>query len=179
MIAEKYIVNDKEYNLINAVALIQSGKWNDALKDIAKVCSISEEAARQVGIEIKRSISEHRENINKNISELKANLLVNSGYSFEGYKIKKYLGAVCSEATIGSGMIAEVASDIGDLMGSETTVFNSKIQSARNAAYERIVEKVLDLEGNAIIGLKYDYFVLKSNIICVCIQGTAVLIEEQ
>ena len=80
---------------------------------------------------------------------------------------------------MGSGMIAEVSSSIGDLTGSETTAFNSKIQLARNAAYERIVEKALELGGNAIIGLKYDYFVLKSNIICVCIQGTAVLIEEK
>ena len=87
MISEKYIVNGNEYNLINAVALIQSGKWNDALKDIAKVCSISEESARQVGIEIKRRISEHKESINDKISKLKANLLVNSGYDFEGYKI--------------------------------------------------------------------------------------------
>lgn len=178
MIKEIYTINNKSYNLSNAVNLIKSGKWNDALKSIAEICSISEDAAREVGKEIKRSISDHKERIGQEKLNLKASMLVNSGYNFEGYKITKYLGTVCSEATIGSGIVAEFASDIGDLMGGETTVFNNKIQSARNAAYDRIVEMVLELEGNAIIGLKYDYFSLKSNIICVCIQGTAVLIER-
>ena len=43
----------------------------------------------------------------------------------------------------------------------------------------RFINKRISFGYDHIIAYGYDYFVLKSNIICVCIQGTAVLIEEQ
>lgn len=178
MIKENYVVNEKEYNLKEAVELIRAGKWEKGLKAIKKTCGINDEEARTIGINIKNNIAKLNETLQGDMSNILSNMLITSGFDFQGYSIIKYIAPVAGESVIGSGFIAEVASSLNDITGSESPVFSEKIKTARDRAYNKLLKEAALRGANAVIGLKFDYFDLKSNIICVCAQGTAVNITR-
>lgn len=177
MINEIYTVEGREYNLKEAIDLIKSGKWDSGLKSIMKICGVKEDVARQIGKHIKDSIANYNEIINANIYDLLSNLMVTSGSNFEGYHITKYIKPVAGESAMGGGFLTEIATNWDSDLGTESTAFSNKIKIARDRAYEHLVKDAIQSGANAIIGLRYDYFSLKSNMICVCVQGTAVTIQ--
>lgn len=177
MIDKGYTINGKEYDLKEAFDLIKSGKWDKGLKTIMKTCGVKEDDARQIGKHIKDSIATHNEIMNANMEDLLADLMVTSGSNFEGYHIKKYIKPVAGETAMGGGFLTEIATNWDSDLGAESTAFSNKIIVARECAYERLIKEAVQAGANAIIGLRYDYFSLKSNMICVCVQGTAVIIE--
>lgn len=178
MVNEKYTVNGISYDLKEAVALIKSGKWDSAIKKIMKSCNVKEDVARQVGKTIKSDLAAYNENVKKNMENLVSDLIVTSGPNIEGYRIQEYLGVISGESVLGSDFLTKVAANWDSDMGAESTAFSDKITLARKQAYKKIIKSAAESGGNAIIELKYDYFTIGSNLICVCAQGTAVVIEK-
>ena len=70
-----------------------------------------------------------------------ANHMLTTGYNFEGYKITQYLGIVCGEAVVGTGLFSSTESGLADLFGGESTTYSSKLQEAREAAKSRAIKQ--------------------------------------
>lgn len=104
--------------------------------------------------------------------------LVTTGYQFEGYHIKEYLGIVSGEAALGTGMFSGFSASMSSLTGSESHVYGERISAAKNAAMRNLIKQSSLLGGNALIGIDFDYLVIDT-LICVIANGTSVKIEKE
>lgn len=110
--------------------------------------------------------------------ELIRNHLVTMGYNFEGYKIKKYISVLSGSVVLGTGFLSEIGANISDLLGTRSTLFSDKLEEAREYALNNLILKSAEKDGNAIIGVNFDYITFSGNMIGVIANGTAVEIEK-
>ena len=114
-----------------------------------------------------------------------ANILISSGFNFEGYRITKYSGYISGDdaVQIPRGGI------FGKNHGQDLTNALVKI---RIQALKELKEAAYDLGCNAVIGVDFDYITLEPEtanitggtlyepyVICVTANGNAVIIEKE
>ena len=145
----------------------------------------SEEFAEKKRLEEeqKRLAEENREREKVRQKEI-ANVMISSGFSFEGYRIVKYSGYISGDDAIQipRGGI------FGRNHGQDLT--NALVEIRRQALAE-LKEAALELGCNAVIGVDFDYITLDPEtanalggtlyepyVICVTANGNAVLIEK-
>ena len=103
--------------------------------------------------------------------------MITSGYSFDGYVVKDYLGICSGETALGTGFISSLGASIADLLGSDSSLYSGKLEEAKFIAMEKQKQKAIAMGANAIIGLDLDYEVFSADIIGVIANGTAVYLE--
>lgn len=117
-----------------------------------------------------------------------ANMLITSGFSFDGYKIKKYSGYISGDDAISidrgtSGVFSSATNVSASLTDSLVKIRRQAIKELKEAAY--------DLGCNAVIGVDFDYITLEPEtanssggttylpyVFCVTANGNAVIIEK-
>jgi len=104
---------------------------------------------------------------------------VTTGYNFEGYSITKYLSVISGQTVMGTGVWSEFSSSLQDFFGLEASVFSSKLDAAKENAFESLKLKAARLGANAIIGVDFDYITFSNNMIGVIANGTGVVIEKK
>lgn len=104
--------------------------------------------------------------------------MVTSGYNFEGYQIKEYMGLISGQVVIGTGVLEEVKAGLSDAFGLESHAFAEKLDKAKDLALRKLITKSLDLDANAIIGIDFDYITFNHNMLGVSANGTSVHIEK-
>lgn len=109
--------------------------------------------------------------------KMKSHMLT-TGYNFERYKIVDYKGVISGQVVLGTGFLSEFSSSVSDLFGKESNFFSAKLEKAKDAAKEHLIEKSVLAGGNAIIGVDFDYIMFNNNMIGVIANGTSVIIEE-
>lgn len=117
----------------------------------------------------------------KEIEILKSSMMLTTGYSFDGYRITKYLDVIFDEKLMGVGLFKGIASTIDaavvSITGDEATVASKKLNEVKLEAKRSLISKAVDLGANAIIGIDYEGFSL-GGIIAVAITGTAVVVRK-
>lgn len=103
--------------------------------------------------------------------------LLTTGYDFEGYKIEKYIRVVSGTIVLGTGFLSEFSASVSDLLGTTSEVFAEKLEIAKDAAVKQLIDKSVNLGGNAVIGVDFDYIIFSNNMIGVVANGTSVLVE--
>lgn len=131
------------------------------------------EAAKQAEIDKQRAISQ---------------ILISSGFNFDGYKIIKYSGYISGDDAT---QIPRGDWFSGDQHGEDLTNALVKI---RRQALKELKEAAYDLGCNAVIGVDFDYITLEPErssamnrsitvyepyVICVTANGNAVVIEKE
>ena len=96
----------------------------------------------------------------------------------EGYSVQAYKGIASSEVVMGTGAMSEFLAGASDLFGTEDSAFSKKLLQARNTAQKKVAIRAYHLKANAIVGLKFDYFTIGSNMIAVSCSGTAVVVTK-
>ncbi|MBD5534999.1 MAG: YbjQ family protein [Lachnospiraceae bacterium] len=107
-----------------------------------------------------------------------SNIMVTSGYDFEGYKITKYCDFISAEAVFGMGMFKALLASVSSMAGAESEAFNKKIKETKAKSMYDIRKNALELGANAIIGLDIDFSTIASDMVVIIASGTAVIIEE-
>ncbi len=100
--------------------------------------------------------------------------MLTTGYTFEGYRIEKYITVVSGSAVLGTGLLSEMA--LADFSGTFSDELAAKLEMAKDAAMRKMIEKSADLGGNAVIGIDFDYMQI-SSLIGVAANGTSVYIK--
>ena len=117
-----------------------------------------------------------------------AQILVTSGFNFDGYTVTKYSGYISGDDVIeiprGTSGIFLDATNVGDALS------KSLVKIRRNALQE-LKEAAYDLGCNAVIGVDFDYITLEPEaaslngkttylpyVFCVTANGNAVVIEK-
>lgn len=108
-------------------------------------------------------------------------LIVSTTPSIEGYKIKEYLGIVrgvtVRQPTIGQGLSASLER----LKGGHISAYVAMCETARQQAYDLLLERARALKADAVVGVSYDScgFDAKDNVATeVVCYGTAVTVER-
>ena len=111
--------------------------------------------------ENKKKKEEENERVKKEAEEKRralANILITSGFNFDGYKITKYSGYISGDDAVqvdrGVASIFSSGTNVGDaLMESLVKIRRNALQELKEAAY--------DLGCNAVIGVDFDYITLE------------------
>ena len=155
---------------------------NELISHIKK-CNFSREGTQYL-IEFVDSLkTETEENLcdqelQLRIEEGFATHLLTTGYNFEGYKIISYKGVISGSVVLGTGVFSELEASINDLFGSESVAFSDKLEKAKKMATNQLITESIKLDGNAIIGIDFDYVTFSSNMIGVVANGTSVTIKK-
>ena len=107
-----------------------------------------------------------------------AGIMLTSGFNFEGYKIKKYLGFCSGECALGTGFLSSLGAGLADFLGSNSSMYEGKLSQAKSMAIAELERSAMALGANAVIGLDVDYTTFSADIMGVVANGTAVIIEE-
>lgn len=110
-------------------------------------------------------------------------LIVTTTDGIDGYKITKYIGIVrgvtVRQPTIGQSFKA----GLKQIVGGKIQPFISMCETARQAAYDSLVERASQAGAQAVVGMRYDSSAftsgndeMGSEVVC---YGTAVLIEPK
>ena len=108
----------------------------------------------------------------------KMNMMITSGYNFEGYDIKDYLGLCSGEVVLGTGFLSSFSAGIADIVGGTSSLYEGKLNQAKELAMQELYDNAKSLGANAIIGVDLDYEVFSADIMAVIANGTAVCIKE-
>lgn len=143
-----------------------------------------QKAAKEAEAEQKRLLAEQELAKKKRAM---AQMLISSGFSFDGYKIVKYSGYISGDDAVQiprSGIFS-----FGSKNGENLT--NALVQIRRQALQE-LKEAAYDLGCNAVVGVDFDYITLEPEtanftggttyepyVICVTANGNAVVIEKE
>lgn len=101
-----------------------------------------------------------------------------TGYNFEGYNITNYLGLVSGEIVMGTGFLADLKASLSDLFGTKSKAYSDKLKDAKKAALNNMIIESINNEGDAIIGISYEYITFSGNMIGISVNGTSVKIEK-
>lgn len=120
--------------------------------------------------------------------EALSNMLITSGFTFDGYKITKYSGYISGDDAI------QIERGLGGWLSTATNVGESLTKSLsiiRRNALKELKEAAYDLGCNAVIGVDFDYITLEPEtantsggttylpyVFCVTANGNAVIIEK-
>ena len=94
----------------------------------------------------------------------------------EGHVITEYLGIVTGEAIMGANLVRDIFAGITDIVGGRSSVYEEKLDQARQTAMHEMEERAHDLGANAVIGVDLDFEVLgaQNGMLMVAASGTAV-----
>lgn len=137
--------------------------------------------------ELERRQAEEQYEAEKNAAM--AQMLITSGFSFDGYRITKYSGYISGDDVIeiprGREGIFATATNVGDAL-------SASLVKIRRQALKELKEAAYDLGCNAVIGVDFDYITLEPEtvnagggtlylpyVFCVTANGNAVIIEKE
>lgn len=101
-----------------------------------------------------------------------------TGLSFDGYDIEDYLGIISGDVVIGTGFLSELNAGISDVFGTKADGYVKKMRMVKSNAIDILVKEAIEMGGNAIIGVDFDYVAFNNNMIGISANGTAVIIEK-
>ena len=105
---------------------------------------------------------------------MQKNILMTSGYNFEGYSISNYLGVYSGECALGTGFLSTLGTSFADFFGTNSTMYSDKLKKAKDFAIQQLTKQVTNVGGDAVIGLDIDYVSFSADIMGVVATGTAV-----
>ena len=153
-------------------------KYLKTYADIKKREQIDVITKTQEKERVNQEQKEKEQKIQESIEEIRRNFLITSGFNFEGYNIKTYLGFMTGSVVKGTGFFSETSAAINDFLGSDSSAFAKKLEIAKESAIDQLRENSILKGANAIIGIDIDYITFSNNMIGVVANGTAVVIEK-
>ena len=107
------------------------------------------------------------------------NMLITSGYDFEGYIITDYLGLCSGEAALGTGFLSSFGANLADFLGTNSSLYEDKLTDARDIALKNLVSHAQSFGADGIIAVQIEYAVFSSDIMGVIANGTAVKLHKK
>lgn len=158
---------------VKAIDKYELNKMIDYAREKYKVNNVDFNEELWKSREYKEQVSEQENNKYK-----KRLHMLTTGYNFERYRIVDYKGVISGQVVLGTGFLSEFSSSLADFFGTEANRFSDKLEKAKDAAKERLIEKSVLSGGNAVIGVDFDYIMFSSNMVGVVANGTSVIIEK-
>ena len=104
-------------------------------------------------------------------------MIVSTTNDVSGYKVVRHLGVVRGITVRSRSVVGNFVGGVQSIVGGKISVYVSLAESARQEAYDNMVEHALAGGANAIIGMRYDANEIMEGITEVLAYGTAVVVE--
>lgn len=127
--------------------------------------------------EIKEKIASYKSE-NMLFQENLKNMIVTSGFNFEGYRIIEYVGFISSEIVVGMGAVRGLAATISNVVGADSEMIRENFTHAKIMTNKDLKSQAAKLGANAIIGIDIDCTMFMQELVAVIMSGTAVVIEK-
>ena len=104
-------------------------------------------------------------------------MIVSTTFDIAGYRITRHLGVVRGITVRSRSVVGNFVGGVQSIFGGKISVYVSLAESARQEAYDNMVEHARAGGANAIIGMRYDANDIMDGITEVLAYGTAVWVE--
>ena len=104
-------------------------------------------------------------------------MLVSTSNDIAGHRIVRHIGLVRGITVRSRSVIGNFAGGIQSLFGGKLSVFVGLAETARQEAYDHLIQHATEAGGNAIIAVRYDANEIMEGITEVLAYGTAVVVE--
>ncbi len=104
---------------------------------------------------------------------------VTTTFTIEGYRIRTYLGVVRGITVRAPTIPQRFLGGLKSIIGGRVGAFTQMCETARQQAYDLLVDHAAALGANAVVGLRYDASDLGPGGTEVLCYGTAVMIEAE
>jgi uncharacterized protein YbjQ (UPF0145 family) len=104
-------------------------------------------------------------------------MLVATTNDLPGHRIVAHLGLVRGVTVRSRNIIGQVGGALQSLLGGNITVYTSLAETARQEAYDLLVQHARDLGANAVLAMRYDANEITDGVTEVLAYGTAVRVE--
>ena len=104
-------------------------------------------------------------------------MLVATTNDLPGYRVIKHLGLVRGITVRSRSVIGNLGGAIQSVFGGKLSIYVDLAETARQEAYEHMVEHARGMGANAVIGMRYDANEIMEGITEVLAYGTAVQVE--
>jgi uncharacterized protein YbjQ (UPF0145 family) len=101
-------------------------------------------------------------------------IMVTTGNDIVGYRVTKYLGVVRGIVVRSPNIAQGFLGGLKQIVGGNIEVYAQVCETARQDAYNRMVEHALDVDADAVIAMRYDATEFSTNVTEVLAYGTAV-----
>ena len=106
-------------------------------------------------------------------------MLVSTTNDVPGYRTVKHIGLVRGITVRSRSVIGNFAGGIQSIFGGKLSVYVELAETARQEAYEHLVQHAQQAGANAIIGMRYDANEIMEGITEVLAYGTGVTVEPE
>jgi uncharacterized protein YbjQ (UPF0145 family) len=104
-------------------------------------------------------------------------MLVVTTNDLPGYRIVKHFGVVRGITVRSRSVIGNIGGAIQSVFGGKLSVYTNLAETARQEAYDLLVQHAQELGANAIIAMRYDANEIMDGITEVLAYGTAVEVQ--
>jgi uncharacterized protein YbjQ (UPF0145 family) len=105
-------------------------------------------------------------------------MLITTSTHLEGYRIIQHLGVVRGIVVRSRSLIGNIAGGLQTLFGGNITIYTDLCERTRSDAFKLMEEHALQLNGNAVINMRYDANEVMQGVTEVLAYGTAVVVEK-
>ncbi len=103
--------------------------------------------------------------------------MVTTGTEFNGLKISRYLGIVRGITVRSRSVIGNIGAGFQSLVGGKITIYTQLCETAREEAFDLMMQHAAQMGANAIIAFRYDANEVSDGITEVLAYGTAVVVN--
>ena len=104
-------------------------------------------------------------------------MLVATTNDLPGYRIVKYVGLVRGVTVRSRSVVGNIGGAIQSVFGGNLSIYTSLAETARQEAYDLLVQHAQAAGANAVVGMRYDANEIMDGITEVLAYGTAVNVE--
>jgi len=108
---------------------------------------------------------------------IKNKFLVTTIDSVPGYKISKVLGVARGSTVRSKNFVMDIGAGLKNLVGGEVKTYTTMANSARDEAYNRMVNNAIRMGANAIIGMRFSTSMIIQGASEMVAYGTAVILK--
>jgi uncharacterized protein YbjQ (UPF0145 family) len=105
-------------------------------------------------------------------------MIVTTSTFLEGYKVTQHLGIIRGITVRSRGVGGNIMGGLQSMMGGKNSIYTELCETAREEAYELMVQHAKEHGANAIINMRYDANEVLQGITEVLAYGTAVVVEK-
>lgn len=108
---------------------------------------------------------------------VKSKFLVATINEVPGYKISKVLGVAKGSTVRSKNIVMDIGAGLKNLVGGEVKTYTRMADSARDEAYNRMVNDAIEMGANAIIGMRFSTSMIMQGASEMVAFGTAVVLK--
>jgi uncharacterized protein YbjQ (UPF0145 family) len=104
-------------------------------------------------------------------------MIVATTNDLAGYRVIRHVGLVRGVTVRSRSILGNIAGALHSIIGGNITVYTTLAETARQEAYDLMVQHARDVGANAVLAMRYDANEITDGITEVLAYGTAVEVE--